>query len=74
LYDRQILYGRGTAVIAHGLDYPQRHTSSMLSFSNTKTRHRLNRAALQLNDGFSVVAPISVTIPFCDWPRKEQLS
>lgn len=37
--------------------------SSVLNFSSTITRHRLKSAEFKLNDGFSVVAPISVITP-----------
>ena len=38
--------------------------SSVDSLSKTITRQRLSRALFSLNDGFSVVAPIRVIVPF----------
>lgn len=40
-----------------------------LSFSSTRTLQRLSRALFTWNDGFSVVAPISVIVPHSTWGR-----
>lgn len=40
------------------------------SFSRTSTLHLLSRAAFTWKDGFSVVAPIRVTVPHSTWGRK----
>lgn len=37
--------------------------ASTESFSRTSTLHLLKRAAFTWNDGFSVVAPIRITVP-----------
>src|SRR3954454_10790313 len=44
--------------------------SASLSFCNVNVLQRDNRALWTLNEGFSVVAPISVTVPFSTGPRK----
>src|SRR5436305_2444782 len=44
--------------------------SLSLSFCNVNVLQRDNRALCTLNEGFSVVAPISVTVPFSTGPRK----
>ena len=41
-----------------------RRTSATESGSSTNTRERLSSAPITSNDGFSVVAPISATVPF----------
>jgi len=45
-------------------------TWSTVSFSSTMTLQRLKRALLSWNEGFSVVAPISVIVPFSTCGRK----
>lgn len=44
--------------------------ASTESFSRTSTLHLLSRAAFTWKDGFSVVAPIRVTVPHSTWGRK----
>lgn len=44
--------------------------ASTESFSRTRTLHLLSRAAFTWKDGFSVVAPIRVTVPHSTWGRK----
>src|SRR5271170_5096312 len=44
--------------------------SLSLSLCNVNVLQRDNRALCTLNEGFSVVAPISVTVPFSTGPRK----
>lgn len=39
-------------------------------FSRTSTLHLLSRAAFTWKDGFSVVAPIRVSVPHSTWGRK----
>lgn len=43
--------------------------SSDDSFSKTTTLHLLSRALFRLKDGFSVVAPINVIVPFSTWGK-----
>lgn len=45
------------------------NTSSALNFSITTTLHLLSSALFKLNEGFSVVAPIRIIVPFSTWGR-----
>lgn len=47
--------------------------SSIDNFSRTITLQRLRRALFSLNEGFSVVAPIKVIVPFSTKGRKVSL-